>query len=144
MNKLSILIYKFLFSFFHTQLCKFMLVGVTNTMLSFTVYIASLFFLCKYDLKYDYMISFILSYVIGILWSFILNKNMVFKQKGINVKALLKSNLSYFFTGIILTYVISYYFITLIGGGKLVAFFCVIIITFPINFLLHKYWVFRN
>lgn len=135
---------KFCYYLIHSQFCKFMLVGVTNTLVSFIVYSITLFLLEEFEFKYDYMISFVLSFLVGILWSYLWNSKIVFKQKDKLLSSLFRSNISYFFTGIVLTYIISFYLITYIGVGKVMVFFIIIGFTFPINFLLHKYWVFRR
>ena len=125
------------------QIIKFMIVGVTNTLVSFLVYMLTIFLLNDLNIEFDYIIALIVSFIIGVLWSYKFNKKFVFKIKCNGISSLLKSNFSYFITGIVITNIISFYCVTCLGIGKIAVFFIIILFTFPMNFLMHKYWVFR-
>lgn len=126
-----------------SQVIKFMIIGISNTIVSFLVYTLTIYLLESFYIGFDYIIAFIFSFLIGVLWSYKFNKIFVFKTKINRSCSLLKSYFSYFFTGIVITNLISFYCVTCLSIGKFVVFFIVIFFTFPINFLLHKYWVFR-
>ena len=125
------------------QIIKFMIVGVTNTLVSFLVYILTIFLLKDLNIEFDYIIALIVSFIIGVLWSYKFNKKFVFKINCNGISSILKSYFSYFFTGIVITNIISFYCVTCLGIGKIAVFFIIILFTFPMNFLMHKYWVFR-
>lgn len=126
-----------------SQVIKFIIVGVTNTIVSFLIYSIIIFLLKDYNIEFDYIIAFFISFIIGVLWSYKFNKKFVFKIKCNGISSLLKSYFSYFFSGIVITNIISFYCVTCLGIGKIAVFFIIILFTFPMNFLMHKYWVFR-
>ena len=88
------------------QIIKFMIVGVTNTLVSFLVYMLTIFLLNDLNIEFDYIIALIVSFIIGVLWSYKFNKKFVFKIKCNGISSLLKSYFSYFFTGIVITNII--------------------------------------
>lgn len=120
-----------------------MMIGVTNTLVSFIVYTLTLLLLSDLNFKYDYNLALILSFVVGVYWSYVFNNKFVFNQKKSSLNSLLKSYFSYFLTGIVFANVISYLSITYLEVGKIVTFFVVIVFTFPLNYILHKFYVFR-
>ena len=52
------------------QFIKFGMVGVTNTLLSYFLNIATLYLLRDKGLSYDYMIANVVAFLISVLWSF--------------------------------------------------------------------------
>ena len=129
------------------QFIKFGMVGVTNTLLSYFLNIATLYLLKDKGLSYDYMIANVVAFLISVLWSFYWNNRLVFetKQGTKNIlKALLKTYISYGVTGIVLNNILSFLWIDVIGISKLIAPMINLIFSVPINFLLNKYWAFKS
>lgn len=129
------------------QFIKFGMVGVTNTLLSYFLNIATLYLLRDKGLSYDYMIANIVAFLISVLWSFYWNNCLVFETKqGVRniLKALLKTYISYGVTGIVLNNILSFLWIDVLGISKLIAPMINLIFSVPINFLLNKYWAFKN
>ena len=129
------------------QFVKFGLIGVTNTLLSYGIYMLVIWLLEPYNITFDYLIGSILGFIISVLWSFFWNNKLVFNkdaEKRSIWKSLLKTYLSYAATGIVLANVLLYIFVDLMGISKAVAPFVGLLITVPLNFVLNKYWAFRK
>ena len=150
-------ILKFIFGILHinvsdekveafAQFIKFCIVGLSNTLLSYGIYLLMLFLLRPLNLSWDYFVASFLSFVLSVLWSFFWNNRFVFKNKESSQsiwKSLLKTYLSYAFTGIVLGNLLLFVFVALLGIPKEIAPLLGLVITVPLNFLLNKYWAFH-
>ena len=129
------------------QFIKFGMVGVTNTLLSYFLNVGVLYLLKDAVLSYDYVIANVVSFLISVLWSFYWNNRLVFDTKqgtGNILRALLKTYIAYSVTGILLNNILSFVWIDILSVSKLVAPMINLIFSVPINFLLNKYWAFKN
>ena len=129
------------------QFIKFGIVGVTNTLISYFLNIATLYMLRNQGLVFDYVIANCVAFFISVLWSFYWNNRLVFETKqGWKqiVRALVKTYISYGVTGIVLSNVLSFVWINFLGISKMVAPMINLIFSVPINFLLNKYWAFED
>ena len=129
------------------QFIKFGLVGVTNTVLSYAIYLLVLFLMKPLGVSWDIYVGSVLAFILSVLWSFVLNNRLVFKaEKGSRSvwKSLLKTYLSYGFTGIILANVLLFLWVSVLGVPKTVAPIINLLITVPLNFVLNKFWAFRT
>ena len=131
-----------------SEFIKFGLVGVSNTIVSYCLYALSLQIFLKLNLfpSTDYIIANIISFLLSVLWSFYWNNKYVFKlnegeQRSI-LKALLKTYVSYGFTGIILNNILLVLWVRVIGINKMLAPIINLIINIPINFFMNKLWAF--
>lgn len=131
-------------SFF--QFIKFCIVGLSNTMLSYGLYVGVLFLykFFKIDFCYDYLIATIVSFVLSVFWSFIWNRIFVFKQKNGFWIPLLKTYVSYSFTGLMLSSFLNWFWIDVVGLSKFIAPIINLILTVPLNFILNKFWAFKS
>jgi putative flippase GtrA len=124
------------------QFIKFGLVGLTNTALAYAIY--SLILL----LGGHYLVGSIVSFVVSVAWSFLLNNRFVFKKQNGETrtwwKTLLKTYLSYGLTGLLLANGLLYVWVDLLKISPYLAFFLNLIITIPTNFFLNKLWAFRK
>lgn len=131
-----------------TQFVKFGLIGATNTVLSYVINILVLKFLQPYQLSWDYVAGNVIAFIISVAWSFYWNNKYVFTQEEgqkRNIwKALLRTYLAYGFTGIILTNLLSYVWIDLLGISKYVAPLINLVISIPLNFVINKLWAFKT
>lgn len=131
-----------------SEFIKFGLVGVSNTIVSYCLYALSLQIFLKLNLfpSTDYIIANIISFLLSVLWSFYLNNKYVFKlDEGEHRsiwKALLKTYVSYGFTGIILNNILLVLWVRVIGINKMLAPIINLIINIPINFFMNKLWAF--
>lgn len=148
------------------QFVKFGIVGISNTLISEVIYII---IVC---LRGNYLFASCMGFVISVLNAFYWNNRYVFKEnpdaeRRVWWKALLKTYVAYlggfvinlclliFFVDIleIARYMVP--FVTLLNTwdisffdakllGDLVAEGISMVITIPINFLVNKYWAFRQ
>ena len=132
------------------QFIKFGIVGVTNTAVSYVINVFSLFIMEKGNIfqRWDYMIANTIAFILSVLLSFYWNNKLVFDMEGTSwkdmLKALFKMYLSYAFTGIILSNVLSYLWIDVVHISKFIAPLINSVIGVPINFVLNKFWAFQG
>lgn len=131
-----------------TQFVKFGIVGVSNTAVSYVINVLVLLALADYGLSWDYVAANIVAFVLSVLWSFYWNNRFVFtvgegQQRNIG-KALLKTYISYSFTGIILNNILSYIWIDVFSISKLIAPLINLIVSVPLNFIINKLWAFKT
>lgn len=130
------------------QFVKFGLVGVSNTVIFYLLYVGIIFLLSGLAWKYDYILANVTAFTVSVFWSFYWNDKYVFKkaENGIRNmwKALGKCFLSYGFTGFILENILSYIWIEKFGISKYAAPLLNLVFTVPTNFLLNKLWAFKD
>lgn len=131
------------------QFIKFGIVGVTNTFVSYALYIAFLFLFQKHGFipRYDYIVAHFVSFLLSVLWSFHWNRKFVFTGDSEVVpwlSALIKTYASYAFTGIILNSALLFIWVHVLNVPKLYAPIFSLMISVPINFVLNKYWAFQK
>ncbi len=132
------------------QFVKFGVVGLSNTIIGYLVYLLSLFALrgMQVSESVNYLIANIISWVVGVFWSFIWNRQCVFQEgkeeAGSFIPSLLKAYCSYALTGIFLNNVLLYFEVSKLGISEVIAPVFVLIISIPVNFLLNKFWTFRS
>ena len=130
------------------QFVKFGIVGLSNTVLSYVIYLLVLLALKNANLSWDYFAGNIVSFIISVAWSFYWNNKYVFtKSEGGErslLKSLLKTYLSYGFTGIILNNVLAFIWVDILGINKVIAPIINLIVTIPLNFILNKLWAFKE
>ncbi len=123
------------------QFFKFGVVGLSNTLISYTVY-SALVFVGVY-----YLIASVISFVVSVLNSFFWNNKYVFKeQKGERhiLKSLVRTFAAYGLTGLILNNIMLFILVDKINLSKYLAPLLCLIITIPLNFILNKFWAFNT
>ena len=124
------------------QFVKFCVVGLSNFIISYVVYAAAL------ALGLHWLAGSILGFVISVLNAFYWNNKYVFKQNEGQERnifaALLKTYVSYAFTGLFLNSVLSFIWVEIIGVSKLIAPIINLLVSVPINFLMNKFWAFKT
>ena len=63
------------------EFLQFGLVGVSNTIISYLLYVVTLLLVSKSGVKFDYIIANIVSWLLSVLWSFYWNNKFVFKKE---------------------------------------------------------------
>lgn len=132
------------------QFVKFGIVGVSNSVLSYVLYALSLFILQKAEIavEWNYLIAQAISFVLSVLWSFYWNQKYVFVveegQHRSLFKALLKTYVSYSFTGLFLNSVLLSLWIQVLHISEYIAPVINLVINVPVNFLINKFWAFKN
>lgn len=131
------------------QFVKFGIIGLSNTVVSYVIYLGTLFFLQSNNIlpKHDYLIGNLTGFIVSVLWSFFWNRQYVFTpEKGKRVslaQALIKTYISYAFTGLFLNGVLSVFWVEVAGIPKIYAPILNLLISVPLNYFMNKYWAFR-
>lgn len=128
------------------EFLQFGLVGVSNTIISYLLYVVTLLLVSKSGVKFDYIIANIVSWLLSVLWSFYWNNKFVFKKEEGEKRniwaALFKTYVSYGFTGLILNNILSVLWVSVLHISKMVAPIINLVISIPINFFMNKLWAF--
>lgn len=130
------------------QFIKFGIVGLSNTVVSYVIYVVSLVVLQKAGLlpEIDYLVAQFIGFVLSVLWSFYWNNKFVFQDKGgkRNLwQALLKTYMSYAFTGLFLNSILSLLWVEVFHWSKMIAPIINLLVSVPLNFIMNKFWAFK-
>lgn len=148
------------------QFIKFGLVGVSNTVVSYVIYAL------VYTPTDNYVFANIMGFIISVLNAYLWQNIFVFKEeegkeKRVWWKVLIKTYMAYGFTGLILSNVLLWLWLDVIGIGAYlsgvvlwlegfgisltaekfagyIAPFLNMAFTIPINFLVNKFWAYRQ
>jgi putative flippase GtrA len=125
-----------------TQFIKFGIVGLSNTIIAYAIYSLMIYF------GLHYIVASVIAFFISVLNSFFWNNKYVFKkqqdQKRNILYSLLKTFLSYAFTGLVIQNLLLFVFIDIIHISKYIAPLFGLTVTVPLNFVLNKLWAFRT
>jgi putative flippase GtrA len=124
------------------QFIKFGLVGVSNTIISYCVYLLLIQFEMQYILAS--VIGFLASIVNAFYWS---NKYVFPQNDGEKrplIKSFIKLLLSYSGTGLVLQNLLLFLWVDMISVNKSIAPLLNLIITIPLNYILNKLWAFKT
>lgn len=131
------------------QFVRFGIVGVSNTIISYVLYVGSLLTFQRLEIlpNGDYLVAHVIEFVLSVAWSFYWNNKMVFiKEEGQNRsiwKALIKTYISYSFTGLFLNSILLVLWIQVFHISEFVAPIINLLVSVPINFLINKFWAFK-
>ena len=123
------------------QFVKFGIVGLSNTLISYVVYVAGVRF------GMHYLLASILGFVISVLNSFYWNNKYVFgqgKEERNLLKTLLKTFMAYAFTGLVLANILLYIWVDILGISEYLGPLINLVVTVPLNFVINKLWAFRR
>lgn len=119
---------------------KFGIVGLSNTMISYVVYLIGI------SLGMNYLAASILGFVISVANAFYWNHKYVFAVREGERRSLLqsfvKTFLSYAGTGLVLANILLVIQVRFLGVPEVVAPLINLIITIPLNYVLNKVWAF--
>lgn len=124
------------------QFIKFGIIGAINTVLSYGITNGGYYLLHLHE-----QISNILAFVITVFISFLLNGNFVFKEnqeKRSFWKSLLKVYAAYSITGLFLMAILLFVEEQLLGIPHYIATLMNLVVTVPLNFLLNKFWAYKQ
>lgn len=125
------------------QFIKFGMVGVVNTVLSYLIING-----CYYGLGLHEQVSNLISYLITVFVSFLLNRRFVFRKEEAEqeswYRALAKVYASYAFTELLLLGFLLFVEERLLGIPHFIATFINLCVTVPVNFILNKFWAYRK
>ncbi len=131
------------------QFIKFGIVGVSNTLISYILYVAVLLLLKQANIlqNVNYLVAQFVAFVLSVLWSFYWNNRMVFvleENQTRNIwKALLKTYISYSFTGIFLNSALLVLWVQVFHISEFIAPIINLLVSVPLNFIINKFWAFR-
>ena len=127
------------------QFIKFALVGASNAVVAYVLYVVFLLLFKNYSLfeNYDYIVAQYLSFFMSVLWSFFWNNRYVFERTEKWYTSLIKMLVVYSVTGIFLSTALLYLMVEVMRIHELIAPIINIMIGLPINFLLNKKWAFK-
>lgn len=132
------------------QFIKFGIVGLSNTAIGYLIYAISLKALRMGHLfsNIDIYIAQFVMFLLSVLWSFYWNNKTVFKMENGEARnifsALLKTYASYAFTSLFLSEILLVLWVNILGISEYIAPIINLIITVPINFIIQKFWTFKN
>ena len=132
------------------QFVKFGIVGLSNTVISYVIYIVALLIFQSNEWipNVDYLIAQIIAFILSVLWSFYWNNKYVFQKEENEdrnlLQALLKTYISYAFTGLFLNSVLSMLWVEVLHISKLIAPIINLLVSVPLNYVLNKFWAFRK
>lgn len=131
------------------QFIKFGIVGVSNTLISYILYVAVLLLLKQANIlqNVNYLVAQFVAFVLSVLWSFYWNNRMVFvleENQTRNIwKALIKTYISYSFTGIFLNSALLVLWVQIFHISEFIAPIINLLVSVPLNFIINKFWAFR-
>ena len=118
------------------QFVKFGIVGVSNTVISYFLYAISLLTFQKLNIlgKVDYLVAQV-------------NKMVFTAKEGEQRslwKTLLKTYVSYSFTGLFLNSILLVVWVRMLGVSEFIAPIFNLLISVPLNFIINKFWAFKS
>lgn len=132
-----------------SQFIKFGIVGFSNTLLSYVLYVAALY-ICvtlKIFTTYDYLLALFISFIISVAWSFYWNRKFVFKVSQQSGKeflvSLFKTYCSYALSGLVIAEILQVLLVEYCDISKWISPIIILIVTVPLNFVLNKFWAFK-
>lgn len=130
------------------QFIKFSMVGISNTLISYVLYVLVLLAMHPFKVSWDFVLGNTIAFILSVLWSFYWNNRFVFTMKDrTNRKlgrTLIRTYISYGFTGIFLNNLLSWLWVSVIGVSKYIAPLINLLISVPLNFIINKFWAFNE
>lgn len=132
------------------QFIKFGIVGVSNTVISYILYAVCLMLLRSGNILsgVDYIIAQVVQFILSVLWSFYWNNKFVFELKNGEKrsiwKSLIKTYISYSFTGLFLSSILLVLWVQVLGISEFIAPIINLLISVPLNFIINKFWAFKK
>ena len=124
------------------QFIKFGIVGVSNTLISYVMYMIGI------GLGVHYLLANLLAFLVSVINSFYWNSRYVFKREEGKPRSpfsvFVKTALSYAGTGLVLTSILLTVQVDMLGVPEWLAPLINLVITVPLNFVLNKLWAFRS
>lgn len=124
------------------QFVKFGIVGMSNTLISYVVYVVLV------GLQINYVLASIAGFIVSVFNSYYWNNKYVFKKQEDEQrtwwKTLIKTFVSYAGTGLVLSNILLVIWVEWIKVPKIVAPLINLLITVPLNFIINKFWAFKD
>ena len=130
------------------QFIRFCIVGFSNTLIGYIIYVISMVVLSSFQYRFDYLVSNIISFIISVFWSFYFNQKFVFQLKTNRLfdtfLSLLRCYSSYTISCVLLYNIMAFLLVEIYVLNKYFVPIICLTITIPLNFILNKYWTFKG
>lgn len=130
------------------QFIRFCVIGVSNTIISYAINVVVLLLLQPLSFQWDYFIANLTAFFLSVLWSFFWNDRYVFliedKSERSTWKALIKTYISYGFSGVLVSNVLLWIWVSVLHISKYIAPLINLIVSVPLNFVMNKLWAFKS
>ena len=133
------------------QFVKFALVGVTNTIVSYLIIAITIFTLNNTVGSHpaNKFIANCVGWFLSVIWAYMLSSRFVFKEsedgeKRVWWQTLLKTYAAYAFTGLGISNLVSLVSVDIFGISEYIAPAITLVISVPINFLINKFWAYKQ
>ena len=120
------------------NIIKFSIVGVSNTLLNFVI------FILLNNIGINYMIASIIAYSISIINSYFWNSRLVFKYDNKNKRSVIIKFIILNLIGLSINTLLMAILVGVLAIKKMVAMFIVTLLVMCINYILNKIWVFKK
>lgn len=120
------------------SIVKFSIVGVSNTLLNFII------FILLNSLGVNYMVASIIAYSLSIVNSYFWNSRLVFKCENENKKSVVIKFVILNLIGLSINTLLIGVLVGILELKKIVAMVIVTLLVMCINYVLNKIWVFKN
>lgn len=124
------------------QFIKFGIVGISNTIISYVVYVVLV------KVQVNYLLASIAGFIVSVLNSYYWNNKYVFRKQEDEQrtwwKTLIKTFVSYAGTGLILSNILLVMWVEWIKVPEIIAPLINLLLTVPMNFVINKCWAFRS
>lgn len=124
------------------QFVQFGIVGLSNTLISYVVYLLGI------GLGMHYLLASVLGFLVSVQNAFYWNNKYVFQagegEQRVWWRAWIKTFLSYASTGLVLANILLVIWVDLLHIPESLGPVINLMITIPLNFLLNKLWAFRE
>lgn len=120
------------------QFIKFSIVGASNTLVSLAIYYMLI------ALRIPYLMASVAGYIVSTITGYFLNRIWVFQQrKGKLVKSLFRYYVVYI-SSLFINMICLYFLVNCMGISEKTAPILILFVTIPYNFLLSKFWVYKE
>ena len=120
------------------NIVKFSIVGVSNTVLNFVI------FILLDNLGINYMVASITAYSLSIINSYFWNSRLVFKCENKNKKGVVIKFIILNLIGLSINTLLMGVLVGVLQIKKIVAMFIVTLLVMCMNYVLNKIWVFKK
>lgn len=132
------------------QFLKFGIVGLSNTIISYVLYVVILILFMKLEILQTnrYLAAQGIAFVVSVVWSFYWNNRVVFTlqegEKRSAIKSFVKTFVSYSFTGLVLNSALLILWVRVLHISEFIAPVINLLISVPLNFIINKRWAFKG